>query len=249
MRIPGYPGYSYIDGKVYSHTKKKYISKDKRGRVRLRNKMDPSPDGLLKYVDDIKALLLTNHPSKMEGVKTTKLGNVWITKNGEIYQDFKGKVKHVRQKKDQDRYIYCTESGRMYLTMHELTNLALDEIESSRYRRKRDKENQRALNQRQTEKKTEKKEAKNESSMERKMRLQNERRERARKKAERELPRMVPGFSYYELNNGRLISRLSGKPREMPEREVYVLMDNIGNRKRMMMDEIKELVEIEMSMN
>lgn len=244
MHIPGFPEYSYIDGEVYSHHSNKQISKDQRGRVRLRSKEDPSPDGSLLYVDDIKALFLTTHPSKMEGVKTTKLGNVWIMENGDIYQDFKGKVKHVRQKKDQNRYIYFTESGRMYLTMHELVNLTLDEIVSIRYRKKRNNENERLERLRKEEK-----EENTESRMERKMRLQNERRERARLKAERELPRMIPGFSYYELNNGRLVSQLSGKAREMPEREVYVLMDNLGNRKRMTMDEIKELVEIEMSVN
>ena len=76
MRIPGYPGYSYIDGEVYSHFKKKYISKDKRGRVRLRSKEDSSQDGLLIYVDDIKSLSLTTHPSKMEAVRTTKFSNI-----------------------------------------------------------------------------------------------------------------------------------------------------------------------------
>ena len=96
MRIPGYHGNSYIVGEMCSHLVKRNINKDKRGRVHIRNKMDPSPDRLLIYVDDIKAMFLTTHTSKTEGVKATKLGNVWITTNGDVYQDFEGKVKYIR---------------------------------------------------------------------------------------------------------------------------------------------------------
>ena len=92
MRIPGYHGISYIIGEMYSHLVKRNINKDKRGRVRLRNKMEPSPDGLLIYVDDIKSLSLTTHPSKMEAVRTTKFSNVWITNKGNIYQKLNGKL-------------------------------------------------------------------------------------------------------------------------------------------------------------
>ena len=125
MQIPGYPLYEWKDGKVFNTKTNKFLDGGVRRRVRMTHE---SGERFTLTLEEIEAMMLTQHPRDMEGVVEGANGDTWFHKgHRKAYQELDGKI-YVLRWTGKDR-INVSANGKIYrVTEEEFLNKELTNL-------------------------------------------------------------------------------------------------------------------------